>query len=160
MAEVQRQVDGVLPLPSRVPEDPRHLAANRLHSMAIHLLRTARAGDAELGITPERLSVLSVLVYGGPTLLGRLAAIERVTPPAITRHVDALERDGLARREPVDGDRRAIRVRATASGRRLVERGRRSRIRAVAGLLEELDDDTVAEVDRLSARLLTRLTSR
>ncbi len=158
MAQVQRQVDGVLPLPSRVPEDQLHLAANRLHSMSIHLLRTARVGDAALGITPERLSVLSVLVYGGPALLGRLATIEQVTPPAITRHVDALERDGLARREAVAGDRRAVRVRATTAGRRLVERGRRSRIRAVAALLADLDDGTVAEVDRVSSQLLARLS--
>jgi DNA-binding MarR family transcriptional regulator len=160
MAEVQRQVDGVLPLPSRVPDDPRHLAANRLHSMAIHLLRTARVGDAALGITPERLSVLSVLVYGGPALLGALAKIEQVTPPAITRHVDALERDGLARREAVDGDRRAIRVRATPAGRRLVERGRRDRIRAVAAVLADFDQQTIEEVDRLSGRLLAKLTAR
>lgn len=114
--------------------------------------------DAALGITPERLSVLSVLVYGGPTLLGRLAAIEQVTPPAITRHVDVLERDGLAWREAVAGDRRAIRVRATPAGRRLVERGRRSRIRAVAAVLAEFDERSLAEVDRVSSRLLARLT--
>ncbi|MGI8652099.1 MAG: MarR family winged helix-turn-helix transcriptional regulator [Geodermatophilaceae bacterium] len=113
--------------------------------------------DAALGITPERLSVLSVLVYGGPTLLGRLAAIEQVTPPAITRHVDVLERDGLAGREAVAGDRRAIRVRATPAGRRLVERGR-SRIRAVAAVLAEFDERSLAEVDRVSSRLLARLT--
>ncbi|MDQ3715449.1 MAG: MarR family transcriptional regulator [Actinomycetota bacterium] len=157
MAEVQRQTDGTLPLPSRVLDDPRHQAANRLHSMAIQLLRAARVEDAALGITPERLSVLSVLVYGGPTLLGRLAAIEQVTPPAITRHVDALERDGLAGREAVAGDRRAIRVRATPAGRRLVERGRRSRIRAVAAMLAEFDERSLAEVDRVSSRLLARL---
>lgn len=92
--------------------------------------------------------------------MGKLAAIEQVTPPAITRHVDALERDGLARREPVDGDRRVTRVRATPAGRRLVERGRRSRIQAVAALLAELDDDTLADVNRLSACLLARLTAR
>ncbi len=159
MAEVRRQVDGVLPLPTGIPEDRRNRAANRLHSLAIHLLRTARIDDATLGITPERLSVLSVLVYGGPTLLGRLATIEQVTPPAITRHVDALERDGLAKREPVTGDRRAIRVRATPAGRRLVERGRRNRIRALTAVLADFDEQTVEQVDRLSSRLLARLTS-
>jgi len=160
MGKFRRKVDGVLPLPSQVPQDARHVAANRLHSSAIQLLRLARVGDAALGITPERLSVLSVLVYGGPTLLGRLAAIEQVTPPAITRHVDSLERDALAKREAVPGDRRAIRVRATPAGRRLVERGRRDRIRAVAAVLADFDEQTVEEVDRLSARLLAKLTAR
>jgi len=62
--------------------------------------------------------------------------------------------------KPVAGDRRAIRVVATPKGRQLVQRGRRTRIRSVAGVLEGMDDDTIAEVDRLSARLLSRLTTR
>ncbi|MDQ3732444.1 MAG: MarR family transcriptional regulator [Actinomycetota bacterium] len=159
MAEVRRQVDGVLPLPSGVPEDARHAAANRLHSFAVHLLHAAQVEDTALGITPERLSVLSVLVYGGPMLLGRLATTQQVTPPAITRHVDALERDGLAKREAVTGDRRAIRVRATPAGRRLVERGRRDRIRAVAAVLADFDEQTVEQMNVLSVSLLAKLTA-
>ncbi|MBA3279998.1 MAG: hypothetical protein H0U22_15060 [Geodermatophilaceae bacterium] len=44
------------------------------------------------------------------------------------------------------------------AGRRLVERGRRSRIRAVAAVLAEFDERSLAEVDRVSSRLLARLT--
>ena len=160
MSTVRRTTDGALPLPAGMAADDVHDLANRLHTVAIHVLRTARVDDPLLGITPERLSVLSVLVYGGPTTLGGLAQVEQVTPPAITRHVAALERDGLVTREPVPGDRRASRVRATARGRRLVERGRRNRIRRVAGLLERLDGPDRAALDRATRAVLSALQSR
>ena len=160
MSTVEREPDGSLPLPGRVAPDTAHHVANRLHTVAIHVLRTARVDDGKLGVTPERLSVLSVLVYGGPSTLSALARAEQVTPPAITRHVAALERDGLVTRESVPGDRRAARVRATPRGRRLVERGRRSRIRRVAAVLEGLDDADLAAVDQATTAVLDALQSR
>ena len=160
MSTVARTSDGGPPVPGGLPDDPVHAVANRLHSLAIHVLRAARVDDPELGVTPERLSVLSVLVYGGPMTLGGLAHAEQVTPPAITRHVTALERDGLVTREPVPGDRRASRVRATARGRRLVERGRRNRVRRVGALLSQLDGPDLAAVDRATTAVLRMLPSR
>ena len=58
-----------------------------------------RVVDREAGLTPARLSALSVLVFGGPCTLGRLARTEDVAGPTMTRIVDGLEL-GLARREP------------------------------------------------------------
>jgi DNA-binding MarR family transcriptional regulator len=139
---------GIPPLPRSLPDDTPHQVANRLHSIAIHVLRAARAEDAAAGLTPERLSLLSVLVYGGPATLGALAAAEQVTPPAITRSVSALVQDGLVRREPVAGDRRAVLVRATPAGRRLVEAGRRRRVRRIAALLGGLSPAELAALDR------------
>ena len=51
-------------------------AGRRLNSFAIHLLRAMRRVDAESGLTPARLSALSVLHFGGPRTLGRLARDE------------------------------------------------------------------------------------
>lgn len=39
-------------------------------------LTSVMGADAESGLTPARLSALSVLVFGGPMMLGRLARIE------------------------------------------------------------------------------------
>ena len=41
--------------------------ADRLHSVAIHVLRHARTADTAVGMSAARLSVLSVLVFGGST---------------------------------------------------------------------------------------------
>lgn len=49
-------------------------------------------------LTPARLSALSVLVFGGPCTLGRLADVEDVAGPTMTRIVDGLCREGLAQR--------------------------------------------------------------
>src|SRR5262245_2443049 len=76
--------------------------------------------DAEAGLTRARLSALSVLVFGGPVPLGRLARIEGVTSPTMTRLVDALEEAGLATREAHPDSDRMVLVSATAAGRTLM----------------------------------------
>src|SRR3954451_7963800 len=98
--------------------------ANRLHSAAIHLLRRARRVDAESHLPAPQLSALSVIVYGGPISLGALAAAEQVRPPTMTRLVAAMELGGLIERDPDKDDRRVVRIRATAKGKRILEDGR------------------------------------
>jgi DNA-binding MarR family transcriptional regulator len=121
------------PLPEDVPDSETMRAANALHSLSIHVLRRARAADRETGLTPERLSLLSVLVYLGPRTVGALAAAEGVSAPAISRIVSALETEGLARRlQGAKSDRREVRVAATAKGRRLMEAGRARRLQRIA----------------------------
>jgi DNA-binding MarR family transcriptional regulator len=73
--------------------------ADRFHSAAIHALRHVRREDPATGLSAARLSALSVLVFGGPTTLGELAAAEQVKPPTMTRIVRALEEDGLVTSE-------------------------------------------------------------
>ncbi|MDE0855032.1 MAG: MarR family transcriptional regulator, partial [Nevskia sp.] len=87
--------------------------ADRLHSVAIHLLRELRQEDLALGLGPTQLSALSVLVFGGPQTIGALARIEQVALPTISRLVDALAAAGLAARETDAVDRRIVRVSAT-----------------------------------------------
>ncbi|MFC6666680.1 MarR family winged helix-turn-helix transcriptional regulator [Deinococcus radiopugnans] len=53
--------------------------------------------------------------------LGELAALMAVTPPAVTKRVDALNVRGLLDRLPDAADRRAIRARLTAAGREVVD---------------------------------------
>ena len=123
------------------PRKSRRDVADLLHSASIHLLRRAREQDAETGLTPARLSALSVLVFRGPLTLGNLAAAEGVRPATMTNLVNALEADGLARRKPHGVDRRAVLVEATAAGRRVLERGRSRRIDAIAERLQDLGRD-------------------
>ncbi len=126
----------VPPLPPGLRATPRRRVANELNTTAIHTLRRARVSDLQSGLSPERLSLLSVLVYAGPRTMGELARIEQVTRPAITRIVDALEAEGLASREPVAADRRTVLVSATPAGRDILEEARRRRVEALAAVLE------------------------
>jgi DNA-binding MarR family transcriptional regulator len=139
------------PLPKGVPRTLAHRVANALNSTAIHALRHARVGDRRSGLTPERLSLLSVLVYRGPAAMSALAAAEQLTPQAITRAVTALESEGLVERSAGEQDRRQVVVTATPAGVRLLEAGRRARIDRLAGVLASLDRDELADVDRALA---------
>ena len=52
--------------------------ADRLHGLAIRMLRTVRTEDVASGMSGPRLSALSVVVFRGPILIGELAAAEQV----------------------------------------------------------------------------------
>jgi len=117
---------------------PLSSLAERLHSAAIHLLRRLRREDEAMGVGPARASALSVLVFAGPLSLGELARAEQVRPPTMSRIVKALEGAGLVRRERDAADARAIRLAATAKGRKLLLAGRRRRVRALVQLLGTL----------------------
>jgi DNA-binding MarR family transcriptional regulator len=112
--------------------------AQQLNSGAIHLLRTLRVVDRQAGLTSARLSALSVLVFGGPHSLGALAAAEDVTSPTMTRIVDGLERDKLARRRVLTGPGRPVEVSATPRGRRLMERAAGRRLDALEAAIAQL----------------------
>src|SRR5688500_18110630 len=134
---------------------PLSSLAERLHSAAIHLLRRLRREDEAMGVGPARASALSVLVFAGPLSLGELARAEQVRPPTMSRIVKALEGAGLVRRERDAADARAIRLAATARGRKLLLAGRRRRVRALVELLGALSAREQATL-RQSVELLER----
>ena len=134
-------------------------AAERLHSAAIHLLRRLRRHDVRSGVGPARLSALSVLVFGGPRTLGELAAAEQVRPPTMTRIVAALEADALVARRPHPRDARQVVLRATAAGERVLRKGRRRRIEALARRLRALGPfelTTLSQAAELIEQVLRR----
>jgi DNA-binding MarR family transcriptional regulator len=126
--------------------------AEQLHSVAIHLLRRLRRSDDRMGLSGPRASALSVLVFGGPTSLAQLAKAEQVKPPTMARLVDALEAAGLAKRQVDETDLRAVRIVATAKGRKLLLEGRARRLRE---LVQLLSDATPAERATLAAAVTT-----
>jgi DNA-binding MarR family transcriptional regulator len=130
--------------------------ADRLHSAAIHLLRRLREADAASGISPSRLSTLSVLVFGGPASVCELARAEMVRSPTMTGIVQGLEDDGLVARARDPHDGRAVVLRPTARGERLLHAARARRIDAFEALLEGA---TPAELHVLeeAGRILERL---
>jgi DNA-binding MarR family transcriptional regulator len=132
--------------------------ASALNSGAIHLLRSLAAVDRLAGLTPARLSALSVLVFAGPCSLGELAAAEGVAGPTMTRIVDGLASLGLAERRRHPSDGRAVEIAATGPGARLMRDAAQRRIDAIVLALGSL---APAERQRLSAAadLLDRVAS-
>lgn len=127
--------------------------AERLHSGAIHLLRRLRREDSATGLSPARLSALSVLVFGGPMRISDLARAEQVKTPTITPIVAALEALELITRVKDDQDARASVVRATPRGQKLMEEGRARRVAALAADLRRLTAEDRAVLARAAALL-------
>lgn len=134
--------------------------ADKLHSAAIHLLRTLRTADAETEVSPARLSALSVLVFGGDCSLTQLAEAEGVRPPTMTRLIQALEADGLVERTADAADRRATVLRATRRGRALLEKARQRRIDIFEALLATATPNELATLENAAAFLSRRLPVR
>ncbi len=146
----------------RSSEETLSGVAEQLHTVAIHLLRRLRRTDDQMGLSGPRASALSVLVFGGPVSLAQLAKAEQVKPPTMARIVDALEAAGLARREADENDLRAVCIRATAKGRKLLLEGRARRVRQLVKMLEGASAaERAALVDAVSTlqRLLKQPTS-
>lgn len=135
------------------------MTADKLHSVAIHLLRRLRARDRESGIGPAQLSALSVLVFGGPKSLGELAAAEQVRPPTMSRIVSGLERARLVSRHPTEDGRR-VRLVATAKGKRILWAGRKRRIESLTEALSSLsveEQQILREVTELLQQVIQKL---
>ena len=146
-----------------MPQNPRTPArpappvvADRVHSAAIHLLRRLRKQDEAIGLTAARMSALSVVVFGGPVTIGRLAEAEQVSGPTITRLLAGMERDGLVKRARDADDGRVVWIKATPKGTRLLQEGRRLRVEALAADLAALDPGDLALLAR-AAELIERI---
>jgi DNA-binding MarR family transcriptional regulator len=138
------------------PEADVLAIADRLHSTAIHLLRRLRKQDIATGEGPARLSALSVLVFGGPKTLGELAAAEQVKPPTMSRMVAGLARSRLIEITADSRDARRKRIRATAKGARLLQKGRQLRIAYLASHLDRLDAEELSKLGE-AVEILKRL---
>jgi DNA-binding MarR family transcriptional regulator len=120
-------------------------------------LRRLRIEDDLLGVSPPRLSALSVVVFAGPLPIGALATAEGVAAPTMTRLVDGLERDGFVKRRRDPADARGVLVEATPAGKRILTRGRAQRVQTLAASLAALSPEELGEIGR-GAELIERVS--
>ena len=145
--------------PESSPPPEVFAVADGLHSAAIHLLRRVRKQDIKTGEGPARLSALSVLVFGGHKTLGELAAAEQVKPPTMSRIVAGLVRSHLVKITMDPRDARRMHIRATAKGKRLLQKGRQLRIADLAAHLDMLTPEELATLGQ-AVEILKRLLER
>ncbi len=117
-----------------------------LHSVAIHLLRNAKKHDQESGLTAERLSLLSILIYVGPQTINSLAEMEQVSAPAITRTVKSLEKQGYVIKSRSKTDQRVVYVAPTRKSQQLLEETRRKRLQRIEHLLEGAAEEDLKQL--------------
>ena len=141
------------------PED----VADQIHSAAIHLLRALRGKDKVLGISPARLSALSVLYFMGPITISQLAAAEGVKLPTASRLIKDMVRDQLVLRERSEDDGRSSFISISPKGKTLFERGRVNRLMALTTALENLsveNHETLGKAAILMENVATAINQR
>ena len=132
----------------------------RFHHLAIALLRRLRRVDEAGGLSGPRASALSVLVFRGPQSLAELAAAEGVKPPTMSRLVKAMREEGLVQAQVHESDQRAIRISASARGRKLMMAGRARRLEEIRRLLRGASAAERGALARVVAMLERALRER
>jgi DNA-binding MarR family transcriptional regulator len=79
--------------------------------------------------------------------VGALATRERVSAPAMSNHVDRLERDGLVERTPSADDKRRVGLTLTDEGQRVLRRVRSRRTAWLASRLGRLGPEELEVVE-------------
>jgi DNA-binding MarR family transcriptional regulator len=121
--------------------------ADALRPVLLRVGRELRREARAVGISPEQVSLLVAIKYAPGIGVRDLAAHERISAPALTKHVDRLERDGLVVRTPSADDRRRIGLALTEEGRRVLRRVRSRRTAWLATRLRGLDAGELAAVE-------------
>lgn len=116
-----------------------------------HRRLRAQVGDAHLPYA--QYSVLVVLGREGPTTPGRLAEIEGVQPPTMTRTVNCLAELGLVSKGPDPTDGRLVVVALTPVGEAEVRETRRRRDAWLTARLARLAPDDRAVLARAAVLL-------
>lgn len=128
-----------------------------LHERFSRLSRQLRHMELPSGMTPERLSTLTVIDRSGPISVTALADREMVRPATMSRMVSALVDDGLVRRREDKADGRGVLVTVTPKGRRIYRRAHQQRLEQLAEALNGLTPEQLAAMKNL-AGVLERLT--
>ena len=82
--------------------------AEGLRPVLLRVGRELRREARKVGVSPEQVSLLVAIKVNRGVGVGELAVRERVSPAALSNHVDRLERAGLVLRTPSDADKRRV----------------------------------------------------
>jgi DNA-binding MarR family transcriptional regulator len=121
--------------------------ADRLRPVLLRVGRELRREAREVGVSPEQVSILVAIKYTPGIGVRDLATRERVSAPALSNHVDRLERDGLVSRTPVASDRRRVGLALTDEGQRVLRRVRSRRTAWLATRLRGLAPEELNTVE-------------
>ena len=139
-------------------DDPRITSFGRLfeaHARLTHRLN-ADLEDA-VGIPLPWYGVLLLVGRSpeGVRPIGELISATAFTSGGVTRLVDRMERAGYVQRRPCPSDRRVQFVGLTDTGRDMLARATEVHLRGIQEfMIDRLQPDEVAELDRLLARLV------
>jgi len=121
--------------------------AAELRPVLLRLARELRKETEQLGITARQATLLWLVKRSPGMSLAALASEEGISPPAMSGHVDRLERAGLLDRVRSSEDRRRVGLTLTADGERLMRRVRARRTTWLANRLRALEAGELETVE-------------
>ncbi|HUQ23376.1 MAG TPA: MarR family transcriptional regulator [Gaiellaceae bacterium] len=121
--------------------------ANELRPVLLRLSRQLRKETEQLGVTSRQVTLLWLIRANPGLSLRELAAEEGISAPALSGHVDRLEKAQLIERARDGDDRRRVGLTLTGEGERLLRRVRARRTTWLAERLRGLDEDEVAAIE-------------
>ncbi|WP_223669219.1 MarR family winged helix-turn-helix transcriptional regulator [Kangiella shandongensis] len=113
--------------------------------------------EKSAGLTQERLQILMLLVIQGPKTINQLAEGEKVSAPAITRTVKALEKQGYVIKSRSKTDQRVVYVAPTRKSQQIIESIRSKQKKLIAELVKGHSDEELRAIG-LGAGLLVKRT--
>jgi DNA-binding MarR family transcriptional regulator len=131
--------------------------ANRLRPALLKLARELRRESHALGVRAGHVTLLIQIHRRQGIGVNELAALERISPPAMSGYIARLERAGLVQRTPDPRDRRRKGLSVTAEGERVLRSVKSRRTAWLAARLKHLDPDEVAALDAAVEPLLRLL---
>jgi DNA-binding MarR family transcriptional regulator len=131
--------------------------ANRLRPVLLKLARELRREVHPLGVTGGQVSLLFQISRNRGIGVRGLAALERMSPAAMSGYVDRLERAGLVQRTPDAKDRRRHGLSVTAEGERVLRSVKSRRTAWLSSRLERLSPEELDAIDAAVEPLLRLL---
>jgi DNA-binding MarR family transcriptional regulator len=128
--------------------------ANRLRPALLKLARELRRESHALGVTGGQVSLLFQISRNRGIGVRDLAALERMSPAAMSGYVDRLERAGLVARTQDLKDRRRQGLSVTDEGERVLRSVKSRRTAWLAARLERLPQEEVEAIDAAVEPLL------
>jgi DNA-binding MarR family transcriptional regulator len=127
--------------------------ADRLRPLLLRLSRELRREADAAGISSAHVPLLVAIKYQPGIGVNELAARERMSPAAMSGHVDRLVAAGWVTRTPSEQDRRRIGLTLTDEGRRILRNVRSRRTVWLARRLGDLSADELHAVEAALAPL-------
>jgi DNA-binding MarR family transcriptional regulator len=101
--------------------------SERLRPVLLRLARELRREARAVGVSPSHVSLLGEIKYSPGIGVNELAERERMSPAAMSGHVEKLVAAGFVLRTPSDRDRRRVGLTLTDEGRRVLRNVRSRR---------------------------------
>jgi DNA-binding MarR family transcriptional regulator len=131
--------------------------ANRLRPALLRVARELRRESHALGVTGGQVSLLFQISRNRGIGVRDLAALERMSPAAMSGYVDRLERAGLVAKTRNPDDRRRQGLSVTDEGERVLRSVRSRRTAWLASRLEHLSAEELEALDAAVEPLLRLL---